>query len=87
MSEETEPEKFHPFVELLLARMESNPQEFVGQLVGTKAPKNHGRIAEDAAQYLTPEEKRAVKAGMRVANLNFLHEELMGSILKDGERK
>tara|TARA_R110000868_G_scaffold139435_2_gene354253 strand:+ start:1285 stop:1485 length:201 start_codon:yes stop_codon:yes gene_type:complete len=65
--------------------MESNPQEFVG-LVGTKAPKNHGRIVEHAAQYLTPEEKRAVKLGMRVANLNYIHEELMGSILRNGDR-
>jgi len=87
VSEETEPEKFHPLVELLLARMESNPQEFVGQTTGQTPPKSYVRIVEQAARYLTSEEKHAVKVGMRAANLNFLHEVLMGEILKDGERK
>lgn len=86
MSEEAEPEKFHPLVELLLARMESNPQEFVGQTTGQTPRKSYVRIVEHAAQYLTPEEKRAVKLGMRAANLSFLHEVLMGAILKHGDQ-
>jgi hypothetical protein len=83
MSEETEPEEFHPFVALLLARMESNPREFVGLTTGQTPAKSNVRIVEQATQYLTSEEKKAVKLGMRTANLNLLHEVLMGAILKD----
>lgn len=86
MSEETEPEKFHPLVELLLARMESNPQEFIVSPTGETLVKSHLSIVNRCTQYLTPEEKCAVTEGLREANLNFLHEALMKSILRDGDR-
>jgi hypothetical protein len=67
--------------------MESNPREFVyAHTTGQTSGNFNGRLVEQAAQYLTPEEKRVVKKGMRQANLNYLHEVLMGAILKSGDK-
>lgn len=73
-NEET-PSGFHPVVDLILARMESNPQEFtLGN--GWWKPK-----IEEVKQYLSNEEKVAINAGLRKIYLDALHQQIMKRLL------
>jgi hypothetical protein len=79
-TEESAPE-FHPFVRLMLARMRSNPQEFV-KIEHTKSSgRNYTRDVDNASQFLNTAERSAIREGMREANLNFLHERALKSLL------
>jgi hypothetical protein len=69
------PEEPHPFVALLLARMESSPEEF--------GPDNGPwRVMVDQSkQYLTAEEKKLLKAAEREVGLRYLHAKMMQKLL------
>lgn len=71
------PEEPHPFVALLLARMESSPEEF--------GPDNGPwRVMVDQSkQYLTAEEKKLLKAAERESGLRHLHAKMMQKLLAD----
>lgn len=83
--EEISDEALHPVVELLLARMESNPEEFLDQYKWT-------RKYEPYKQYMTKREKEAMRMGMRKVMMNHLHEIVMKELLdpkqdRDAEMK
>jgi hypothetical protein len=79
---EAEPE-FHPLVTIMLARMKSNPQEFLkGNLRDTPAPRvSHVHLVELASQFVTKAEREAIKVGMREANMQLLHTHFLKSLL------
>lgn len=77
MTEETpEAEEFHPFVRLLLARMKSNPDEFIY---------DEGMLPTASEEYFTEAERAAVWAARREVVLSRSHEHLMQTILKSNE--
>lgn len=67
-----EPEEFHPYVRLLLARMKSNPDDFFYE---------HIILPVASEVYLTEAEKAAVWAVRREIALGRNHEKLMEQIL------
>lgn len=67
----------HKAVELILKRMESHPEEF------EDARMKH--MLEPFRQYLTAEEKEALKAKERDIHLNTLHVKVMKQILAEKE--
>jgi hypothetical protein len=83
VEEEKNTSEFHPLVTIMLARMKSNPQEFLrGNLRDTPSPKkSHVQLVELASQFMTAAERTAVKAGMREANMQLLHEHFLKSLL------
>lgn len=73
MSEVKDPE-VHPAIELLLARMESNPEEF------------HDKWEKVSIYYhenFTEKEKELLFAKKRELNMERLHQEIMRQILSD----
>ena len=67
----------HKVVELILKRMESHPEEFVD--VRMK------QMIEPYRQYLTTDEKEALKAKEREIHLDTLHVRVMKQILAEKE--
>lgn len=67
----------HKAVELILKRMESHPEEFVDARMK--------QMIEPFRQYLTAEEKEALKAKEREIHLDTLHVRVMKQILADKE--
>lgn len=76
-AEEAETTEPHPFLALILARMESNPDEFGADNSPWRT------LIEQSKQYLTPEEKKALKAAEREAGLGHLHKRAMKKLLGD----
>ncbi len=75
--EEAEPVEPHPFLALVLARMKTNPGEFGPDSSPWRA------LIETSKQYLTAEEKKALKAAERCVGLDHLHKKMMGKLLAD----
>ncbi len=67
----------HKVVELILKRMESHPEEFVDARMK--------QMIEPYRQYLTTEEKEALKAKERDIHLDTLHVRVMKQILAEKE--
>jgi len=74
-----EPEEFHPYVRLLLARMKSNPDEY--------HPEYESEEIDRVKTFLTDEELAAVRAAEREILLGRYHQNLMQTILKSNEPK
>jgi len=74
-----EPEEFHPYVRLLLARMKSNPDEY--------HPEYKSEEMDRVKTFLTDEELAAVHAAEREILLGRYHQNLMQTILKSNEPK
>jgi hypothetical protein len=78
-TEITEP-TLHPGVELLLARMKSNPEEFYN------ASGNYGRwsrIMNAHIADLTDEERDACELGLRRIKMDKFHKDVMNELLRD----
>jgi len=75
MSEEQE---IHPAVQLLLARMESNPETYVD---GKQL-----HVIDRFRQFLTKHEKEILKVKEREINMNHLHKKLMEQVLTGKEQ-
>jgi len=75
VDEETQEGEVHPAVQLLLARMDSHPEEF----------KNHRweRYYETSRQHWNATEKRLFKAKIREIGMQTLHENLMKELFKE----
>ena len=71
-----EPEEFHPYVRLLLARMKSNPDDFTYEA---------NLVPLNTEMFFTEAEKAAVWAARREVVLSRSHEQLMQRILKSNE--
>lgn len=67
----------HKVVELILKRMESHPEEFVDARMK--------QMIEPYRQYLTTEEKEALKSKEREIHLDTLHVRVMKQILAEKE--
>lgn len=79
--EKSDDTPFHPVVELLLARMESHPEEFSG---------DYGRWSEVIAIIKnngTVTERRAVKAGISLVMMSRAHELMMSDLCGANEEK
>jgi len=73
-----EPEEFHPYVRLLLARMKSNPDDFTYEA---------NLVPLNTEMFFTEAEKAAVWAARREIALGRNHSNLMEQILKANEPK
>lgn len=73
--------KFHPAVELVISRMESNPKEFTYE--GGK----WRHMLEQHTRWMNKEEKEAVNEKLRDINLEHLRLTMMKKILSDVERE
>jgi hypothetical protein len=72
-----EPVEPHPFLALVLARMASSPEEFV------QGANRWASLIESSKQYLTAEEKKALKSAEREVTLGHLHTQAMKKLLAD----
>jgi uncharacterized protein YktA (UPF0223 family) len=72
-----EPEEFHPYVRLLLARMKSNPDEY--------HPEYRSDEMDRVKTFLTDVERAALHAAERDILLGRYHQNLMQTILKSNE--
>jgi len=61
----------HPAIELILARMESNPEEFMS------TRDRWGDIITELNKYTTEEERRLVFEKMRSIRLDAVHKQIM----------
>lgn len=66
----------HPAIELLLARMESNPEEFVGG-------HRWDEIISNYRKNFTEKEKELFFIKERELNMEYLHQEIMREILSE----
>jgi hypothetical protein len=74
-------DEMHPAVTLLLARMESNPDEFLAQGAYNK----WHRLIEPHKQYMSKCEKEAIRRGMRKIYMDNLHQQVMKQLLAPEE--
>jgi hypothetical protein len=74
-------EERHPVVELLLARMESNPEEFGW------AESRWGYLLGQVEEYSSDEERRAIKAALRPIHLDEAHKWMMDELFNGDERR
>jgi hypothetical protein len=68
---------FHPAVKLLLARMESNPEEFVGGYRWTT-------MLNTVREHEGKEEKEAINRVFKALQLDAAHEKIMKELLCEG---
>jgi hypothetical protein len=81
----------HEVVRLLIARMESHPEEFQGDKItgpiDAPAGDRWWRAKELVREYGTDEEKAVVRTAMRKIMLNAAHEWMMDELLNGDERR
>lgn len=73
--------KNHPLVDLMLARMDSNPEEFDGG-IGRWAP-----AVADIEEYALPEQAALIKAKIAAIRLDAAHHRAMDELLNGEERR
>ena len=74
-------DNIHPVVELLLARMESNPEEFGW------AESRWGYLLGQVEECSSDEERRAIKAALRPIHLDEAHKWMMDELFNGDERR
>jgi hypothetical protein len=84
--------EFHDVVKLLLARMESHPEEFVentgnGDIISDGKGDRWWRVLTYVEDYGTDEEQKAIQAGMREVKLRKAHEIMMDELLNGEDRR
>lgn len=89
MSDETE---IHEVVQLLLARMESHPEEFDYRRAGDDAPKTTDpyrwdRFMQELETVATDEEWSAIRAGIRKLRMEGLHAAVIDELVNGDERR
>lgn len=75
MEDNPEEQPIHPAVELLLARMDSHPEEFEGD-------GKWGNRYQPFKSYWTTTEKRLVHAKLREIRMNVMHKQVMKELMK-----
>lgn len=79
------PREFHPVVKLLLARMNSYPEEFSGCYTGYGNEGPHTRWntwLRQLQDHMTPEEKTTLNDTVREIRMTQIHHEVMQELLK-----
>ena len=80
--------EFHPLIELMLARMESHPEEFEAyREYETPGLSRWMSILRQMQEHTTEEEKVAIAAKLRVIRMDALHREAMDELLNGEERR
>ena len=82
--------EMHEVVTLLLARMESNPEEFHkdhSEPLGSLDGRRWQRVIETIVMYGAEEEKQAIKHAMRKIQLAKAHEDMMDELFNGPERR
>ena len=74
-------DKLHEVVQLLLARMESHPEEF------QRGMSRWAWMVEGVMTSCSEEERAALHAGLRPIRLKQLHEDVMDELLNGEERR
>ena len=74
-------DNLHDVVKLLLARMESHPEEF------GRGSSRWGWMVEGVLTNCSEEERAAIHAGLRPIRLQQLHEDVMDELLSGPERR
>lgn len=82
----------HEVVTLLLARMESHPEEFVentgnGDIISDGMRDRWWRVLTYVEDYGTEEEQKAIQAGLRKVKLDKAHEIMMDELCNGDERR
>ena len=81
-------EELHDVVKLLLARMESHPEEFGGDLVANGSLEARWwHVIREIREYGTKAEREAVDAAMRKVKLQHAHEMMMDELCNGEERR
>ena len=81
-------EELHDVVKLLLARMESNPDEFVADLAAEDSREHRWwQVIREVRESGTKEEKDAIQAGLRKIKLQRAHEIMMDELCNGDERR
>ena len=84
-------QEFHPAVKLLLARMESHPEEFDEVRIGldepTTAPDRWWRPLDRIMDWGTDEEKAAIRDSLRRIKLDAAHHIVMDELCNGDERR
>jgi hypothetical protein len=68
----------HPAIELLMKRMESNPDEFVK---GHSRHPKWERIIEKYMEFVNPEDKKILKEKYSALQLDQMHRDIMAELL------
>lgn len=76
-----EHEEYHEVVQLLLARMESHPEEF------QRGMSRWAWMVESAMTNASEEERAALHAGLRPIRLQQLHEDVLDELLNGEDRR
>lgn len=81
-------DEMHDVVKLLLARMESHPHEFGGDLVASGSLEARWwSIVREVREYGTKVEREALDAAMRKIKLQRAHEMMMDELCNGDERR
>lgn len=81
-------DNMHDVVKLLLARMESHPEEFVGDLVAEDSREERWwQVLREVREYGTDEEEKALKDAMRKIKLDAAHHAMMDELCNGDERR
>jgi len=72
----------HPAIDLLIKRMESNPDEFVK---GHDRHPKWERIIEKYMEFVNPEDKKVLKEKYSALQLDQMHKEIMAELLHGEE--
>lgn len=81
-------DELHDVVKLLLARMESHPEEFGGSLMVQDSREDRWwSIVRDVREHGTKAEREALDAAMRKVKLHRAHEMMMDELCNGDERR
>lgn len=81
-------DEFHPVVKLLLARMESHPEEFGSDLVSNGSLEARWwAVIREVREYGTKTERLAIESAMRKIKLQHAHELMMDELCNGEERR
>lgn len=73
----------HPAIELLIKRMESNPDEFAK---GNPRARVWDKLITDYDPYMTEGEKKTVKHAYSEIQMNQMHKQIMAELLKTEQK-
>ena len=73
----------HPAVELLIKRMESNPDEFAK---GNPRARVWDKLITDYDPYMTEGEKKTVQHAYSEIQMNQMHKQIMAELLKTEQK-
>lgn len=79
--------ELHPVVKLLVARMESHPQEFGRGPISNEAEERWWRVRETIENFGTEEERAAIQTAIREIELRNAHEWMMDELCNGDERR